>query len=62
MKKINVSILRHMVQLTPDQIRRLIGKTSNRENITLIFECLLNVVNGNVPVEIPNLEGFETNI
>ena len=51
-----------MVQLTPDQIRRLIGKTSNRENITLIFECLLNVVNGNVPVEIPNLEGFETNI
>ena len=40
-----------MVQLKPDQLRRLIRKTSNR---------LLNVVNGNVPVKIANIERFET--
>ena len=40
-----------MVQLKPDQLRRLIRKTSNSEIITLICECLLNVVNGNVPVK-----------
>ena len=49
-----------MVQLTPDQLKRLIRKTSNREIITLICECLLNVVNGNVPVKIANIESFET--
>ena len=45
-------MLRHMVQLTPDQLRQLIRKTSNLEIIALICECLLNVVNGNVPVKI----------
>ena len=60
MKTKNVSILRHMVQLTPDQVKRLIGKTSNREIIALICECLLNVVNGNVPVKIANINQFET--
>ena len=49
-----------MVQLTPDQLRRLLRKTSNREIITLIWECLLNVVNGNLPVKIANIERFET--
>ena len=49
-----------MVQLKPDQLRRLIRKTSNREIITVICECLLNVVNGNVPVKIANIERFET--
>ena len=49
-----------MVQLTPDQLRRLDKKTSNREIITLICECLLNVVNGNVPFKIANIERFET--
>ena len=49
-----------MVQLKPDQLRRLIRKTSNREIKTLICECLLNVVNGNVPVKIANIEQFET--
>ena len=49
-----------MVQLKPDQLRRLIRKTSNREIITLICECLLNVVNGNVPVKIANIERIET--
>ena len=41
-----------MVQLKPDQLRRLFRKTSNREIITL--------VNGNVPVKIANIERFET--
>ena len=49
-----------MVQLKPDQLRRLIRKTSNREIVTLICECLLNVVNGNVPVIIAKIERFET--
>ena len=54
MKKKNLSTLFHMVQLKPDHLRRLIRKTSNREIITLICDCLLNVVNGNIP------ERFET--
>ena len=49
-----------MVQLTPDQLKRLIRKTSNHEVITLICEYLLNVVNGNVPVKIAIFERFET--
>ena len=49
-----------MVQLTPDQLRRLIRKTSNREIITFICEYLVNVVNGNVPVKIATIERFET--
>ena len=49
-----------MVQLKPDQLRRLIRKTSNREIITLICECLLNVVNRNIPVKIAKIERFET--
>ena len=49
-----------MVQLKPDQLRRLIRKTSNREIITLICECLLNVVKGTVPAKIANIERFET--
>ena len=59
MRKKNVSILRHMIQLKPDQLRRLIRKTSNREIITLICDCFLKVVNGNVPVKIENIERFE---
>ena len=49
-----------MVQLKPDQLIRLSRKNSNREIITLICEFLLNVVNGNVPVKIANIERFET--
>ena len=45
-----------MVQLTPDHLRRLIRKTSNRQIITLICECFLKVVNGTVPVEIAKIE------
>ena len=60
MKKTNVSILRHMLQLKPDQLRQLIRKISNRGIITLICECLLNAVNGNAPVKIANIERFET--
>ena len=59
-EKKNLSILRHMMQLKPDQLRRLTKKTSNCEIITLICEWLLNVVNGNVPVKIANIERFET--
>ena len=60
MKKKNVSILRDMVQLTPDQLRRLIRKTSNREIKKVICECSLKVVNGNVPVKIAKIKRFET--
>ena len=49
-----------MVQLKPDHLKRLIRKTSNREIITLICECLLNVVNGNITVKVANIERFET--
>ena len=49
-----------MVQLKPDQLRRLTSKTSKCEIITLICECLLSVVNGNVPVKIASIERFET--
>ena len=60
MKKKKSSTLFHMVQLKPDHLKRLIRKTSNREIITLICECLLNVVNGNITVKIANIERFET--
>ena len=49
-----------MVQLKPDHLRRLIRKTSNREIITLICDCLLNVVNGNIPVKVASIERFKT--
>ena len=53
------SILQHMVQLNPSQLRSFIRKTSNRNVISVICECLLNVVNGNVRVNIPNIHNFE---
>ena len=46
-----------MVRLQPDQ---LIRKTSNREIIIFICECLPNVVNGNIPNKIVNIEQIET--
>ena len=49
-----------MVQLKPDQLRRLTRKTSNGEIITLICDYLLSLVNGNVPVKIANIERFKT--
>ena len=60
MKKKSFSFLWHMVQLKPDQLRRLIRKTPNREITTIICECLLNVFNGNVPIKVANIERFET--
>ena len=51
------SILQHMVQLNPSH--GFIRKTSNRDEISVICECLLNVVNGNVRVNIPNIHNFE---
>ena len=48
-----------MVQLKPDQLRRLIRKTSICEIITLICQCLLNVVNGTVAVKHASIERFE---
>ena len=53
------SILQHMVQLNPSQLRSFITKTSNRNVISVICERLLNVVNGNVRVNIPNIHNFE---
>ena len=55
----NLSILRHMVQLKPEQLKRLIRKTFNRDIITLICEYLLVRVNGNVLVTIANIEQLE---
>ena len=50
-----------MVQLNPTQLRGFIRKkTSNSQIISNVCECLLNVVNGNVPVSIPNINKFET--
>ena len=54
-----LSILQHMVQLNPSQLRSFIRKTINPRVISVICECLLNVVNGNVSVNIPNIENFE---
>ena len=48
-----------MVQLNPSQLRSFIRKTTNPQVISVICECLLNVVNGNVSVNIPNIENFE---
>ena len=53
------SILQLMVQLNPSQLRSFIRKTSNRNVISVICECLLNVVNGNVRVNVPNIHNFE---
>ena len=49
-----------MVQLNPTQLRGFIRKkTSNSQIKPVVCECLLNVVNGNVPVSFPNLNKFE---
>ena len=48
-----------MVQLNPSQLRSFIRKTTNPQVISVICKCLLNVVNGNVSVNIPNIENFE---
>ena len=48
-----------MVQLNPSQLRSFIRKSSNTQVISVVCECLVNVVNGNVPVSIPNLNNFE---
>ena len=49
-----------MLQLNPTQLRGFIRKkTSNSQVISVVCECLLNVVNGIVPVSIPNLNKFE---
>ena len=48
-----------MVQLNPSQLRSFIRKLSNTQVISFVSECLLNLVNGNVPVSIPNLNNFE---
>ena len=48
-----------MVQLNPSQLRSFIRKTTNPQVISFIGESLLNVVNGNVSVNIPNIENFE---
>ena len=52
-------ILQHRVQLNPTILRSFIGKSSNTQVISVVCECLLNVVNGNVPVSFPNLNNFE---
>ena len=54
-----LSILQHMVQLNSSQIRIFTRKSSLIQVISVVCECLLNVVNGNVPVSIPNLNQFE---
>ena len=53
-----LSILQHMVQLNPSQRRSFIRKTTNPQVISIMCECVLNVVNGNVSVIIPNIENF----
>ena len=52
-------ILQHMVQLNPSQLQSFFRKSSNTQIISVVCECLLNVVNGNVPVSITNLNNFE---
>ena len=54
-----LSILQHIVQLNPSQLGSFIRKSSNTQVISVVCECLLNVVNGNVPVSIPILNKFE---
>ena len=48
-----------MVQLSSTQLQGFIRKkTSNSQITSVICESLLNVVNGNVPVSIPDLNKF----
>ena len=51
-----------MVQLNPSQLRIFISKSANTQVISVVCECLLNVVNGNVPDSFPNLNNFEEKI
>ena len=48
-----------MVHLNPSQLRSFIRKSSNTPVISVVCDCLINVVNGNVPVSIPILNIFE---
>ena len=48
-----------MVQLNPIQTRSPVRKSSNTQVISVVCECMLKVVNGNLPVSIPNLKNFE---
>ena len=52
--------MRHLVQLKPDQIKRSIRKIPNCEIITLMCECSLNAINGNLLVKIAKIGQFET--
>ena len=54
-----LSILQHILQLNPSQLRNFIRKSSNTQVISVVCECLFNAVNGNVPVSIPNPNKFE---
>ena len=54
-----LSILQHLVQMNPSQLRSFIRKASNSQVITVVCECWLKVVNGNVPVSIPKFINFE---
>ena len=50
-----------MVQLNPTQLRCFIRKSkSNSQVLSIVCKFLLIVVNGNMPVSIPNLKCFET--
>ena len=48
-----------MVQLNPSQLRSFIRKSSSTQVKSVICECLLNVVNGNVPITISTPNNFE---
>ena len=54
-----LSLLQEMEELNPSQLRRFIRKSLNTQVISVVCECLLKVVNGNVPVSILNLNNSE---
>ena len=54
-----IIFLQQMAQSNPIQLQRFIRKSSNIQVISVVCECLLNVVKGNVPVSIPNFNNFE---
>ena len=51
-------ILKQMVQLSEAEIRKYI-RTSDKKVISVLCECLHNVIRGNVKVRIDNLQQYE---
>ena len=54
----NIFFLKRMVQLSEAELRKYIC-TSDQKVISVLCECLQNVIRGNVKVRIDNLQQYE---